>query len=230
MVTKAQREAHRRYALRVLIGLTDSATWPYEEVSELLTQHGVFTPLGTTVWNRRLVAALLIWAAFSSQKYPVHPNSQDERFGLIWCVGNFEEATQEFPGLSWSPYEENGLDAMAWQAVKEADIFLNSAPRDNGDSSLAPAHQAAYRDFALDVIRSLVAGPWTYSEAADILTLRGIPTVNGHTNWYPNQVERLLNTANRPKLANRFVSVRPLFAELDQFDEEDPDQGEEIPF
>ncbi len=225
MVTKAQREAHRRYALSILIGLTDPATWPYEDVASILTQHGVFTPLGTTVWDKRLVAALLIWAAFSSQKYPIYTDSKDDKFGLIWYFGNIEEAFEEFPGFSGPLLGRNILSEESSQAVREADIFLNSAPLDNGNSSLAPGHQAAYRDFALDVIRNLATGPWTYGEAANILSLRGIPTVNGHTNWYPNQVERLLNTANRPNLANRFLSVRPLFAPLDQFDDEDPDQG-----
>ena len=223
MVTKAQREAHRRYALSILVGLTDSATWPYEEVASILTQYGVFTPLGTTVWDKRLVAALLIWAAFSSQENPVYPDSNDDKFGLLWYLGDKEEAYEEFPGLFWNAWGSIALSEEEIQAVREADIVLNSAPRDSGNSSLAPGHQAAYRDFALDVIRSLATGPWTYSEAANILTRRGIPTVNGHTNWYPNQVERLLNTANRPNLANQFLSVRPLFDHLDNFDGQDPE-------
>ena len=63
---------------------------------------------------------------------------------------------------------------------------------DSGDAvmpALTPGHQAAYREYALDIVQGLAEGPWKYGDVATALTMRAIPTLNGRPNWRPNQVQ-----------------------------------------
>ena len=212
MATKAQREAHRRYALKVVGELThsmelthmgppeysaelqrsgtwtymESAHWSYAEIAAVLTKQGVFTPSGTTEWTPRLVAALLVWDAFLA--------SETERLNLIQFIGDSEESAREFEGLKFNQQAEN-MSAEVSHAVKCADKELHEG--DSGDEvmpTLTPAHQAAYREYALYLVQRLAEGPWNFSDVATALTIRTIPTLNGRPNWHPNQVQRLIMT------------------------------------
>ena len=225
MATRAQREAHRRYALKVVVELTDPVHWAYDEIAAVLTQQEVFTPLGTTDWDSRLVAALLIWDAFCE------PDST-EFSGLIGTIGSFSEATREFEGLSYDTCEKS-LRKKALRAVEHANEVLHGEDLTiEGFSPLPPAHQAAYRDYALDVLKGLAEGPWTYGDMATVLTRRAIPTLDGQTKWHPIQVQRLLNTSGDRHFSSQFVSTMHRYTELEHLEEEEKrEDGEgEIPF
>ena len=215
MATKAQREAHRRYALKVVEELTDPKQWPYSEIATVLTQQGVFTPFGTTEWNSRLVAALLIWDAFRNPK----------SLRLVWNIGSSRESQNEFEGLPNGPLAE--LCSEGTQAVDLADHVLHGGEvTTEVPPSLPPAHQAAYRDFALDLVKGLVDGPLNHGDVATVLTLRAIPTLDGHTQWHPIQVQRLLDTSGQWQLAELFVSERDSYDALARMEEE----GGDVPF
>lgn len=256
MATKAQREAHRRYALKAVGDLTHSmdltskiheelstlyefdpasfeappweellrlGTWPYvgsahwsyAEIAAVLTKQGAFTPSGKTEWTPRLVAALLVWDAFLA--------SDTERLNLMQFIGDREEAAREFEGLQFGQQTEE-MSSEVRQAVKCADKVLQEG--DSGDAvmpALTPGHQAAYREYARDIVRDLAVGPWKYGDVATALTMRAIPTLNGRPNWRPNQVQRLIKTG-QPSWTERFEAP-------EGSNEEDDDSGtQEIPF
>lgn len=275
MATKAQREAHRRYALKAVGDLTHSrkwtstfhaelslsaemstleefglasfelppleewlrsGTWPYvgkahwsyTEIAAVLTKQGVFTPAGKTEWTPRLVAALLVWDAFLA--------SDTERLDLMQFIGDREEAAREFEGLQFGQQTEE-MSSEVRQAVKCADKVLHEG--DSGDAvmpALTLGHQAAYREYALNIVQGLTEGPWKYGDVATVLTMRTIPTLNGRPNWRPNQVQRLIKTG-QPSWAKRFeaperlhsASERPETAEGSN-EKDDDSETQDIPF
>ena len=87
-------------------------------------------------------------------------------------------------------------------------------------AALAPAHQAAYRDFTMDVVRGLAKGSWTNSEVATVLRLQSGPTLDGRTNWYQNQATRVLCTSGQALIAERYVTAKYLYTESEFLEEE----------
>ncbi len=196
MATRAQRKAHQLYALKVVEGLVNPRQWAYAEIAAVLTQLGVFTPLGTVVWTPRLVTALLVWDAFCNRR----------SWGLLWTMGALEEAAGEFEGIPNEP-QEGRIGIQAQKSVEWADDVLHGRASVAEESSLLPpAHQAAYRDYALGVVAGLKEGPLAYSIVATVLTHQAVPTPDGHTKWQPIQVQRLLVSLEQWDLAQCFVS------------------------
>ncbi len=87
----------------------------------------------------------------------------------------------------------------------------------------------AYRRYALTVVHDLMSGRMIVGDLAAVLTGRAIPTPNGHTNWRPNQVTRLLHTGKQhpavhwilSKLTQFQAEAEDRFTDLDNFEEEE---------
>ncbi|MYD91667.1 MAG: hypothetical protein F4Y08_15265 [Caldilineaceae bacterium SB0662_bin_9] len=227
MATKAQREARRRYALKRIRDLTQPSKLAMEDIADVLNDRQIPTPLGTTEWTARLVAALLICDAFEYDSNWSGNNSDwSENIDgavLLWTL-NSKDALKFFDisterGAHWEYYWNNGHylvgafralygelhlteNARAWELLEYADVGSITA-----DAMVSlPPEVEAYRNFALDVVKELRDRPWSYSAIASLLTRRGIPTPDGKTTWRHNQIERLIATSGSLSLMQLVTS------------------------
>lgn len=220
MATKAQREARRRYALKKIRDLTQPSKLAMEDVADVLNDRQIPTPLGTTEWTARLVAALLICNAF---EYDSAWRGNQDGAVLLWTL-NSDDALKFFDvsterGAGWDYYWNKGHnlvgafralygelylteDARAWEHLEYAEVGSITA---DAMVSLLPEVEA-YRNFALDVVQELRDRPWSYSAVASVLTRRGIPTPDGKTTWRHNQIERLIATSGDRSLMRLVTS------------------------
>ena len=247
MATKPQREARRRYALKKVRELTQASKLTMGDIADILNEQEIPTPLGTTEWTARLVAALLICDAL---EYETSRNwlGRQGRLALLWTL-NSDDALSFFDfGVG------RGRGRYVWKNVRYlvgafrtlyGELLLTESAhtlelRENVEAGLIsadalvslPPEVEAFRDYALDVVKDWCHRPRSYSEVASMLTRRGVPTPDGKTMWRHNQVERLIATAEDQELKQRVRGkTTATYDSLEQMDQlETADQDEDIPF
>ncbi len=269
MATKPQREARRRYALKKVRELTQAEKLTMGDIADVLNDQEMPTPLGTTEWTAKLVAALLICDALQYETLDAWLGRWGEN-PLLWTL-NHDDALSFFDfdvnheALSAEEIEvinELGsndklvYERFYWVKVSQlvgafrslyGELFLTETAhtlelRENveagsisaDDLVSLPPEVEAYRDLALDIVRTWCHSSRSYSEVASLLTRRGIPTPDGKANWRHNQVERLITASNDQELKQR-VSAQTTdpyesLERMEQSDTADQEEGQDVPF